>query len=231
MGVTGARGYSDDEIEIIAKLLREGLSGSELAARFGAMTGRNVSRNAIIGVVHRNRKLKRIGFSHAGPSIQGPRRSPKATKAEQRRARLAPKAKAQPQPLHAKTPDTFGFLPARAFVQNVVAEGEFDREASRAYPPPAPHVPRSPASRAAQDFPPEEYDRQSRRIELTELKSGDCRWPVNDAAPREIHLFCGHPVDAGSSYCLHHRLRATGDAWGRGNYRLVAWPTARLSAA
>ena len=41
---------------------------------------------------------------------------------------------------------------------------------------------------------------------LLMLKARECRWPVNDAARDEIHLFCGLPADG--PYCQHHKIRA-----------------------
>ena len=37
-----------------------------------------------------------------------------------------------------------------------------------------------------------------------------CRWPVNDAKPDELHLFCGLPSHG--SYCDHHGSRALSKA-------------------
>src|SRR5262249_23148606 len=54
------------------------------------------------------------------------------------------------------------------------------------------------------------YDLASRRIPLLELRNGDCRFPVNEAARGELHLFCGLPQDGESSWCRHHRLRCCG---------------------
>lgn len=54
---------------------------------------------------------------------------------------------------------------------------------------------------------PHDYDAGARNIAMIELKSGDCRWPVNAAAPGEQHLFCGQPALL-SIYCPHHCRRA-----------------------
>ena len=53
-----------------------------------------------------------------------------------------------------------------------------------------------------------EYDLASRRISLFDLGSRDCRWPVNNTAPGEETLFCGHHTELGSPYCEHHHNRA-----------------------
>ncbi|TIQ27514.1 MAG: GcrA cell cycle regulator [Mesorhizobium sp.] len=56
--------YTEKEIDEIAAWLREGLSASRIAGRFSALRGSPVSRNAIIGIVHRNAGLRAIGFAN-----------------------------------------------------------------------------------------------------------------------------------------------------------------------
>ncbi|ESY99994.1 GcrA cell cycle regulator [Mesorhizobium sp. LNHC209A00] len=64
--------YSDSELQAIAAWLGDGLSASRIAAAFSAQRGSPVSRNAIIGVVHRNAMLGAIGFSNGrGSSAAG----------------------------------------------------------------------------------------------------------------------------------------------------------------
>ncbi|OHV69351.1 hypothetical protein LCM4577_22410 [Mesorhizobium sp. LCM 4577] len=59
-----AAAYTEKEIDEIAALLKEGLSASRIAGRFSALRGAPVSRNAIIGIVHRNAGLSAIGFAN-----------------------------------------------------------------------------------------------------------------------------------------------------------------------
>ncbi|TRC78538.1 hypothetical protein FJV80_24665 [Mesorhizobium sp. WSM4310] len=61
-------GYTQTEIDSIAGWLRAGDSASKAAGKLSAMRGRTVSRNAIIGIVHRNAKLAAIGFGRAKSS-------------------------------------------------------------------------------------------------------------------------------------------------------------------
>jgi GcrA cell cycle regulator len=42
-----------------------------------------------------------------------------------------------------------------------------------------------------------------RNLSLIELEACDCRYPTSDDAP---FLFCGHPKQAGSSYCTPHHF-------------------------
>jgi len=64
-----ARAYTDAQIDLIAKMLAESKSSREI----GLVVG--VSRNAIIGIVHRNKRLREIGFKL--PSGNAMRKSPK----------------------------------------------------------------------------------------------------------------------------------------------------------
>ncbi|WP_027165822.1 GcrA cell cycle regulator [Mesorhizobium sp. WSM3224] len=59
-----AAAYTEKEIDEIAAWLKEGLSASRIAGRFSALRGSLVSRNAIIGIVHRNAGLRAIGFAN-----------------------------------------------------------------------------------------------------------------------------------------------------------------------
>lgn len=59
-----AAAYTQKEIDEIAAWLKEGLSASRIAGRFSALRGSPVSRNAIIGIVHRNAGLSAIGFAN-----------------------------------------------------------------------------------------------------------------------------------------------------------------------
>jgi GcrA cell cycle regulator len=56
--------YTDTELQEIAVWLKDGLSATRIAVRFTALRGSPVSRNAIIGIVHRNVALKTIGFAN-----------------------------------------------------------------------------------------------------------------------------------------------------------------------
>lgn len=56
------------------------------------------------------------------------------------------------------------------------------------------------------------YDAASLHLPLDQLDARQCRFAVNDAAPGEPHLFCGHAVLSGR-YCQHHSARAFRGYW------------------
>ena len=59
-------------------------------------------------------------------------------------------------------------------------------------------------------------------LSLLELPANGCRWPVNNAAPNEMHLFCGHPKAEGKSYCERHVERSISRAAPRNRKIKVA---------
>ena len=77
--------YTQKEIDEIAAWLKEGLSASRIAGRFSALRGTEVSRNAIIGIVHRNAGLSAIGFANPKGGRAGGR--------PRKDARIAPRRK------------------------------------------------------------------------------------------------------------------------------------------
>lgn len=83
--------YTDKELTEIATWLKEGLSASGIAARFSALRGARVSRNAIIGIVHRNAGLRAIGFANPKRGRAGGRPRKHATRPDRpgKRGRVA----------------------------------------------------------------------------------------------------------------------------------------------
>jgi GcrA cell cycle regulator len=82
--------YTEKEIDEIAAWLKEGLSASRIAGRFSGLRGAPVSRNAIIGIVHRNAGLRAIGFANPKGGRAGGRPRKKAQPDRPgRRARVA----------------------------------------------------------------------------------------------------------------------------------------------
>ncbi|MCP8897375.1 hypothetical protein KYK29_20805 [Shinella daejeonensis] len=45
-------------------------------------------------------------------------------------------------------------------------------------------------------------------LPLADLSRYACRWPVNDAKPAELHLFCGQRTEGTKPYCKAHCLLA-----------------------
>ena len=165
--------WTDERVEKLKRLWSEGLSASQIAAQLGG-----VSRNAVIGKVHR---LSLPGRAKAGGTV--------AT------ARPAAKRPASPAP---RAPN----YPARVATARPVARTagatalQDDADVNTAevleYRPPA-------ISNAVLPT--------SLRLTLTELTERTCKWPVGDPLKDDFH-FCGCDASEVSPYCKFHAKMA-----------------------
>jgi len=180
--VSGAQsaGWTDERVETLKKLWMEGLSASQIAGELGE----GVTRNAVIGKVHRLKLSAR-----AKPTNTAPRARPAARPAPRRvaspSATMSPMGSqaAKPRPaMQASRPQSIG---ATALAH--VPEME-----QQLYVAPA----------AAELFIPEE-----KRLTLLQLTESTCKWPIGDPLNKDFH-FCGqHSLDSGP-YCDFHSRRA-----------------------
>jgi len=166
----------------IARMLKQEMSASEIAAHF------RVSRNAIIGIVHRDQKLKAIGFAKArGPLTDAQKLSIKANRKQGGIKGGVPGKK---------------LVEARQKAKNI-QRGEPRAAEGRQAPVSKPEAPlhgregrEAPAGTAAPLM-----------LSLVDLTSQTCKWPVGD--PHEDDFgFCGQNTRAKSPYCQRHHDRA-----------------------
>ena len=163
--------WTDERVEQLKKLWAEGLSASQIAAQLGG-----VSRNAVIGKVHR---LHLPGRAKSGGS-----RSPRAkrpTVATQRTGFTAPRTSnttTRPTP----TRSGGGGAAAAAMQTDVdaVAMEEID-------------------TRPVEDV----VVPISKKLKLIELGETTCKWPVGDPMMDGFH-FCGNDADESAPYCTYH---------------------------
>ncbi|WP_299046512.1 GcrA family cell cycle regulator [uncultured Tateyamaria sp.] len=173
--------WTDERVELLKKMWGEGQSASQIAKELGGVT-----RNAVIGKVHR------LGLSNRA----GGGSSASTAKAEAK-PKAAPKAKAEPKP-QPKTepavkpvaaPDPKAAVPAR---KQIIPAGQ-----------PLPPQP------SANEISPEalakvnEVEKKAKKISLMELTERTCKWPVGDPATDNF-WFCGLPVQQGKPYCEAH---------------------------
>lgn len=173
-----AAGWTDERVETLKKLWMEGLSASQIA---GAL-GEGVTRNAVIGKVHRLKLSAR-----AKPANSTPRPRPAARPAPRRvaspSAGIGAMASSNAAKLRAAAPrpQTMG---ATALAQSPEMETEL-------YVAPA-----------AELFIPED-----KRLNLLQLTEHTCKWPIGDPLSKDFY-FCGqHSLDTGP-YCEFHSRRA-----------------------
>ncbi|MDQ0455228.1 GcrA family cell cycle regulator [Rhizobium paknamense] len=145
--------WTDERVEKLKKLWSEGLSASQIAAQLGG-----VSRNAVIGKVHR---LCLPGRAKAGGTAAAPARTPKR----------------QPAPAAAR-PANYPARPTapRAIARpagNVALSEDVDLDGLEQVAP-------MPVSSAVLPI--------SKRLSLTDLTERTCKWPVGDPMKEDFHF-------------------------------------------
>ncbi|WP_146344148.1 GcrA family cell cycle regulator [Falsiphaeobacter marinintestinus] len=178
--------WTDDRVELLKKMWGEGQSASQIAKELGGVT-----RNAVIGKVHR------LGLSNRSTGATPAKAEPK-----EKPAPAAPKAEVKPKPK--PQPKT---EPARP-----VPEPSAASDAKPAMPARKQIIPAGqplPPQPSANEISPEalakvnEIEKKAKKLTLMELTERTCKWPVGDPATEDF-WFCGLPVQAGKPYCEAH---------------------------
>ncbi|MBM3603721.1 MAG: GcrA cell cycle regulator [Alphaproteobacteria bacterium] len=180
--------WTDERVETLKRMWSDGQSASAIAKELGGVT-----RNAVIGKVHRLGLSNRNEEAEAAPA---PQPAPEPV-AEKKPAKPAPQpAAARPEPLPEPEPE-----PVEAEVQPVFTP-----------------VPRRPIVPAGQPLPPQpsaneispealasvrEVEKRARKLTLMELTERTCKWPIGDPATDKF-WFCGLPSVSGKPYCEAH---------------------------
>jgi len=169
--------WTDERVAILTKMWGEGQSASQIAKELGGVT-----RNAVIGKVHR------LGLSNRATSGSKGGTKPK-TAAKPAAARAAkPAAKAKPKA-----------APANAAPKPVLPPRKAIIPAGQPLPP----------QPSANEISPEalatvrEVEKKAKKIGLMELTERTCKWPIGDPATEEF-WFCGLPSEPGKPYCEAH---------------------------
>jgi GcrA cell cycle regulator len=184
--------WTDERVELLKRMWGEGQSASQIAKELGGVT-----RNAVIGKVHRLGLSNRVGGKEEGEAAEAPAAAP-----------AAPAAKAEPK---------VTAMPEAPRAEPVKAE----RPAPAPQPMPSNVMPlpvRKPIVPAGQPLPPQpsaneispetlasarEVEKRARRLSLMELTERTCKWPVGDPATEDF-WFCGLPSQPGKPYCEAH---------------------------
>ena len=200
--------WTDERVETLKKMWAEGQSASQIAKELGGVT-----RNAVIGKVHRLGLSNRVG----GPAAPEPK--PAAP------ARAEPAAAPRPEAVAPRAAPVVEDEP----VAPAAARAESPRPAPTATPAaaPAPVQPAAPVSAsparkqivpAGQPLPPQpsageispealasvrEVEKRARRLTLMELTERTCKWPIGDPATDDF-WFCGLGSIPGKPYCEAH---------------------------
>ena len=186
--------WTDERVEQLKKMWSEGQSASQIAKELGGVT-----RNAVIGKVHRLGLSNRAGAGATGEEAEAS--APAAT------PEPAPRAEARAKPA----------APARPAPEPAAADRATASDASTPAPAPAPMV-RRPFVTAGQPLPPQpsaneispealasvrEVEKKAKKLGLMELTERTCKWPIGDPATDDF-WFCGLAAQPGKPYCEAH---------------------------
>jgi GcrA cell cycle regulator len=175
--------WTDERVETLKRMWSEGQSASQIAKELGGVT-----RNAVIGKVHRLGLSNRVG---------GPGEEPEEPVAPPK-AEAAPRpAVPEPEPVRPAEPRAPDPRPAASVTalpvrKPIVVAGQ-----------PLPPQP------AANEISPEalasvrEVEKRAKKLTLMELTERTCKWPIGDPATADF-WFCGLPSLPGKPYCEAH---------------------------
>lgn len=194
--------WTDERVETLKKMWGEGQSASQIAKELGGVT-----RNAVIGKVHRlglsNRAGSGSGATPAAPAAPAPaaaKEAPPMTEPER-----------QTPPARDPAPEVV----AEATAKPAASKDDDDDDDSEAPPMSAARRAIIPAG---QPLPPQpslneispealakvnEIEKTARKLTLMELTEKTCKWPVGDPATDNF-WFCGLAVQQGKPYCEAH---------------------------
>lgn len=162
--------WTDERVELLKKLWSEGLSASQIAAQLGG-----VSRNAVIGKVHR------LKLSGRGKTTTTAPRSKKVNTAA-----AAPRPSVQHNGgAHTTTMRTTS---ATKTVGATALKMDYDTDVIA-------ETVVKPASDVVVPI--------SRHLSLLQLSERTCKWPIGDPLNEDFH-FCGHESGESSPYCSYH---------------------------
>ncbi len=181
--------WTDERVELLKKMWAEGQSASQIAKELGGVT-----RNAVIGKVHRLGLSNRSGAAPASAAPAKPEPKP-APKPEPKAAEPKPaKPAAKPVPKAAEPAEEPAERPT-----NVTPLRKQIIPAGQPLPPQPSANEISPEALAKVN----EIEKKAKKLTLLELTERTCKWPVGDPATEDF-WFCGLPVQQGKPYCEAH---------------------------
>ncbi|MEM8732385.1 MAG: GcrA family cell cycle regulator [Pseudomonadota bacterium] len=170
--------WNDERVELLKKMWSEGQSASQIAKELGGVT-----RNAVIGKVHRLGLSNRNGSGGQGESAAKPKPSKVKSAAKPAvKPKASVQAAAEKDPVAAPVSRIKPIIPAGQPLPPQPSANEIDPEALAKV---------------------SEIEKKAKKLTLMELTERTCKWPVGDPATPDF-WFCGLPVQAGKPYCEAH---------------------------
>ncbi len=202
--------WTDERVETLKKMWAEGQSASQIAKELGGVT-----RNAVIGKVHRLGLSNRVGGAGGKDDedeVIAPVAAPPRAEAPKPVEPAAPRAAERPQaerPVERPVPERpAAERPVTAAPQAAPANGGvvMPIPLRKAIIPAGQPLPPQPS---ANEISPEalasvrEVEKRAKRLGLMELTERTCKWPIGDPATEDF-WFCGLPSHPGKPYCEAH---------------------------
>lgn len=184
-------GWTDERVELLKKLWLEGLSASQIAG----VLGDGVTRNAVIGKVHR---LKLSG--RAKPASPAPR------------VRSAPRPAAR----RVASPSASRPVGSACGVGGVGSMGSSMGAMMKSRSMSGGAVQGATALKISEEVVVEAYTApqseelfipEHKRLSLLQLNEHTCKWPIGDPLAEGFY-FCGQHSDEGRPYCEFHARKA-----------------------
>ena len=164
--------WTDERVETLRRMWNEGQSASQIAKELGGVT-----RNAVIGKVHRLGLSNRTGGAPVKPEAEAVADAGTAQSA-QTPPPAEPKDVAPQAPIPMRKP----IVPAGQPLPPQPSANEISPEALATV---------------------REVEKTAKRISLMELTERTCKWPIGDPATEDF-WFCGLAVQQGKPYCEAH---------------------------
>ncbi|MEM8570237.1 MAG: GcrA family cell cycle regulator [Pseudomonadota bacterium] len=199
--------WTDERVELLKAMWTEGKSASQIAKELGGVT-----RNAVIGKVHRLGLSNRVGNEQTAETSEAPAEPAQTAKST---ASDAPESSTS----RAETPsqDSDTSMPSPDPSNGSLKNGS--DVSGRSQPSgiqPAMNRPIRPVN--GHPLPPQpagaemseetlanlaEAAKRAKRLTLMQLTERTCKWPVGDPATDDF-WFCGLPAVPGKPYCETH---------------------------
>ncbi|WP_034991493.1 GcrA family cell cycle regulator [Beijerinckia mobilis] len=173
--------WTDERVELLRKLWLDGLSASQIAAELAG----GLTRNAVIGKVHRLGLSGRTKNGTASEDEEPVEAAVQEMPEQQVETAIAPQTEIHTA---AVTP-TVAPPVMQMVIGNTVVAVEPEAEAAPV-PEPLPKI--------------DVIVPLSERVTILELRESTCRWPIGDPTQPEFR-FCGaYKMPGSGPYCAHH---------------------------
>ena len=188
--------WTEERVKKLTLLWKSGNSASKIAIELGE----GVSRNAVIGKIHR------LGLSErgSGSNVSGPKKIQNKMKdknlskhqdlkvsqldniLEESSQRKGKKRGRKPSIKNLTSSENKSTTGSNANENSSLAVGQIDNEIDKV---------------ALANMM--EIEKKAKKLSLLELTEKTCKWPIGDPATSEF-WFCGHPSEQGKPYCNTH---------------------------